>query len=52
MHAIAELDFMGSVPDTAATHFPSVYLALTACWPLRRWPAAIDSSTPDIPPAA
>jgi hypothetical protein len=30
MHAIAELDFMGSAPGTAATHFPSVYLALTA----------------------
>ena len=30
MHAIAELDFMGSAPGTTATHFPSVYLALTA----------------------
>jgi len=30
MHAIAELDFMGSAPDTAAIHFPSVYLGLTA----------------------
>jgi hypothetical protein len=30
MHVIAELDFMGSAPGTAASHFPSVYLALTA----------------------
>jgi hypothetical protein len=30
MHAMAELDFMCSAPGTAATHFPSVYLAPTA----------------------
>lgn len=30
MHAIPQLDFMGSAPATAVTHFPLVYLALTA----------------------
>jgi hypothetical protein len=30
MHAIPQLDFMGSAPATATTHFPFVYLALTA----------------------
>ena len=30
MHAIPQLDFMGSAPATAVTHFPFVYLALTA----------------------
>jgi hypothetical protein len=30
MHAIPQLDFMGSAPSTATTHYPFVYLALTA----------------------
>jgi hypothetical protein len=30
MHAIPQLDFMGSAPTTATTHFPFVYLALAA----------------------
>lgn len=30
MHAMPALDFMGSVPATAATRYPLVYLALTA----------------------
>src|SRR6202030_4127328 len=30
MHAMPPLDFMGSAPATAATHYPSVYLLL-AC---------------------
>jgi hypothetical protein len=29
MHAIPQLDFMGSAPATAATHYPFMYLALT-----------------------
>ena len=29
MHAIAQLDFMGSAPATAATHYPFIYLVLT-----------------------
>jgi hypothetical protein len=30
MHAIPQLDFMGSAPATAATHYPFMYLVLTA----------------------
>jgi hypothetical protein len=30
MHAIPQLDFMGSAPVTAATHYPVIYLALAA----------------------
>jgi hypothetical protein len=29
MHAISQLDFMGSAPATAATRYPFLYLALT-----------------------
>jgi hypothetical protein len=29
MHAISQLDFMGSSPATAATHYPLIYLVLT-----------------------
>lgn len=30
LHAMPQLDFMGSVPATATTHYPLIYLALTA----------------------
>jgi hypothetical protein len=30
MHAIPQLDFMGSAPATAETHYPFMYLVLTA----------------------
>jgi len=34
MHAFPQLDFMGSAPATAATHYPLIYLVLTAIFGL------------------
>ena len=51
MHAIPQLDFMGSAPATAVTHYPFIYLALAAMFG-RRGAGRPPTATPVLNPTS